>query len=213
MKYQAREVWKRLHLTWPLRFDIDHGLLDLPRHFLLRRPRFQLHSRFVTCRPLQFPRVGSRKSLIVNVWHFPLPRLSRHSAVLHLYLWMSFTTFLNNSRLLSSLSNLALSQSWQRHHSFGIFHHFFDSEPLSLFTLWRHDNTLTIQLAIRDYTASESSDHHLLNIDCQALLPNCFHPRSSWSRRTPPQSLNSWGLCWLVFKSTAISPFDWTDRT
>ena len=35
-----------LSLTWPLRFDIDHRILDLPR-----RSRFQSHSRFVTCRP------------------------------------------------------------------------------------------------------------------------------------------------------------------
>ena len=41
-----------LALIWPLRLDIDHRLLDLPR-----RSRLQLHSRSVTCRPLRFLRI------------------------------------------------------------------------------------------------------------------------------------------------------------
>ena len=31
-----------LALTWPLQFIIDHSLLDLPRHSLPRRSRFQI---------------------------------------------------------------------------------------------------------------------------------------------------------------------------
>ena len=47
-----------LALTWPLRFDINHRLLDFPSTLTLpRRSRFQSHSCFVTCRPLRFLRI------------------------------------------------------------------------------------------------------------------------------------------------------------
>ena len=44
-------------------------------------------------------------------WHFLIVIVWRN-AVLHLFLWMSYTASLNNSRLLTSLRNLTLSQSW-----------------------------------------------------------------------------------------------------
>ena len=59
-----------LALTWPLRFDIDHRLLDLPR-----RSRFQSHSRFVTCRPLRFLRVCIMELLDRKHVTVPLPGL------------------------------------------------------------------------------------------------------------------------------------------
>ena len=57
-------------LTWPLRFDIDHRLLDLPR-----RSRFQSHSRFVTCRPLRFLRICMMELLDRKHVTVPLPEL------------------------------------------------------------------------------------------------------------------------------------------
>ena len=82
-----------LALTWPLRFNIDHGLLDLPRHSLPRRYRFQLHSRFVTCRRLRFSsHFGHGTS-----WSWTCDNSTagafRHSVVLHLFLWMNFYSF------------------------------------------------------------------------------------------------------------------------
>ena len=59
-----------LALTWPLRFGIDHGLLDLPR-----RPRFQYHSCFVTCRPLRFLRIWVMELLDRTRVTVPLPGL------------------------------------------------------------------------------------------------------------------------------------------
>ena len=49
-----------LALTWPLRFEIDHRLLDLPR-----RSRFQLRSRSVTCRPLRFLRLEQLQTVVI----------------------------------------------------------------------------------------------------------------------------------------------------
>ena len=102
------------------------GLLDLPRHSLPRRSRFQLHSRFVTCRPLRFLRICimellDRKHVTVGTF--------RRSANLHLFLRMSFQLPWTTpdwchhwtTRHYPKLDNVV----------------FFDSESLSLFRLWR----------------------------------------------------------------------------
>ena len=71
-------------------------------------------------------------------------------------------------------------------------HHFFDSEPLSLFTLWRHGNTLISQLVIHDFVASESSDTISTTSTAKLFCWTVFTWRSWSRRRTPPQSLHSW---------------------
>ena len=88
---------------------------------------------------------------------------------------------------------------------------FFDSESLPLFRLWRLDSTLTTQLVIHGFAASESTDTTFSTIDCQALLPNCFHPKVLVATHTTSVSAFV-RLCWLVFElavivySTSLSP-------
>ena len=101
-----------LALTWPLRINIDHGLLDLPHHSLPRRSRFQLHSRFVTCRRLRFLRIWAMELLDRKRVTVPLPGLFVTVLFCTCSCEWAFTASLNNSRLFTSLSNLTLYQSW-----------------------------------------------------------------------------------------------------
>ena len=87
-----------LALTWPLRFNIDHGLLDLPRHSLPRRSRFQLHSRFVTCRRLRFLRIWVMELLDRKRVTVPLPGLFVTVLFCTCSCEWAFTASLNNSR-------------------------------------------------------------------------------------------------------------------
>ena len=75
-------------LTWTLRFNIDHGLLDLPRHSLPRRSRFQLHSRFVTCRRHRFLRISVMELLDRERVTIPLPGLIVTFVLFWMYLFL-----------------------------------------------------------------------------------------------------------------------------
>ena len=52
-----------LALTWPLRFDTDHGRLDLPRHSLPRRPRFPITLALCDMSPTRIAETSCRRSL------------------------------------------------------------------------------------------------------------------------------------------------------
>ena len=114
-----------------------------------------------------------------------------------------------NSRLSSSLSDLMLPR---------LSTHFFDTEPLLLFTHWRLGGTTTIHLVSQISICKNALCFgtfwlHHLNIDCQTHLPNRFlleglghdgHLLGLCIRET---------LMAGVFELAVISSFNWTTRT
>ena len=177
-----------LALTWPLRFNIDHGLLDLPRHSLPRRSRFLIYTRVLWhAADIDFFAFGSWNFLIVNVWQFHCRVLIVTVLFCTCSCEWAFTASLNNSR-------------WATWHHTNRDNVTTSSGLFTTSSTWNvcrssHSDDMVIhlisQLVIHDFVASESSDT-ISTTSTAKLFCRTVFARRSWSRRTPPQSLHTW---------------------